>query len=188
MRLIYLFALLTFSQAFPAAAETAQQPDIDVSVVLDAAEQSGSANGMVRVHASREVIWALITSCPEAVSLIPGLTACDVLETAPDQSWQLIRHVMNYSWYVPTVTYEIRAAYRKPTHVDIERVSGDVRILRGSWDLLGQGDYTLARYKVELSPGFWVPSWVVHAALRRDLPKMLRSLRSRAEALQLVKH
>jgi hypothetical protein len=31
-------------------------------------------------------------------------------------------------------------------------------------------------------PGFWVPHWLVRIALRRDLPKMLRALRSRAEA------
>jgi hypothetical protein len=191
VRLIFLSALLLLAQtsraADPTAEEAPQQTDIDLAVVLDAGEQSGSANGTVRVHASREVIWALITSCPEALGMIPGLIACNIMETAPDQSWQLIRHVMNYSWYVPTVTYEIRASYQKPVHVDIERTSGDLRILRGSWDLQREGDYTLARYKVELAPGFWVPRWVVQAALKRDLPKMLRALRSRAETLQLGK-
>jgi hypothetical protein len=34
---------------------------------------------------------------------------------------------------------------------------------------------------VDLAPGFWVPHWMVRAVLRRDLPKMLRALRSRAE-------
>ena len=118
------------------------------------------------------------------MGMIPGLMACNVLETAADQSWQRIRHVMNYSWYVPTVSYEIRADYQKPAHVAIERISGDLRTLRGSWDLTSDGDFTLAHYSVDLAPGFWVPRWVVHAALRRDLPKMLRSLRARAEEVQ----
>jgi hypothetical protein len=168
--------------------ESAQPGDIDVSVALDSGEQSGSAKATVRMHARREVVWALITSCPEAMDMIPGLIACNVLETAPDQSWQRIRHVMNYSWYVPTVAYEIRASYQKPVHVAIERVSGDLRILRGSWDLQSDGEFTVAHYTVDLAPGFWVPRWVVHAALRRDLPKMLRSLRSRAEAVQAGQH
>jgi Polyketide cyclase / dehydrase and lipid transport len=190
VRLLFLSALLTLAQAARPAdfAADAPQDDIEMSVSLDAAEQSGSANAAVRVHARREVVWALITSCPEAMSMIPGLVACSVIETAPDQSWQLIRHVMNYSWYVPTVTYEIRASYQKPAHLAIERVSGDLRVLRGSWDLQDDGDYTIARYKVDLAPGFWVPRWVVHAALKRDLPKMLRSLRSRAEAVQNSPH
>jgi len=164
--------------------ESAQSGDIELSVALDSSEQSGSANATVRIHASREVVWALITSCTQALRMIPGLTVCDVLETAPDQSWQRIRHVMNYSWYVPTVAYELRATYQKPGHVAIERVSGDLRVLRGSWDLQSDGDFTLAHYSVDLAPGFWVPRWVVHAALRRDLPRMLRSLRARAEEVQ----
>jgi hypothetical protein len=174
------------AQAVRAAdvAPSAPQDDLAVSVSLDAAGQSGSADAEVRMHAHRDVVWDLITSCPEAMKMIPGLTACSVIDTAPDQSWQLIRHVMNYSWYLPTVTYEMRASYQKPAHLAIERVSGDLRVLRGSWDLKADGDYTIAHYKVDLAPGFWVPRWVVQAALKRDLPKMLRSLRARAEALQ----
>jgi hypothetical protein len=190
VRQLFLAALLTLAQAARAAdfSADASQDDINVSVSLDAAEQSGSASASVRMRARREVVWDLITSCPEAMSMIPGLIACNVIETAPDRSWQLIRQVMNYSWYVPTVTYQMRATYQKPLHIAIERVSGDLRILRGSWDLQGEGDYTIARYKIDLAPGFWVPRWVVHAALKRDLPKMLRSLRSRAEALQAGPH
>ena len=187
MRITFLLALLTLAQVSvgdSAAPDPAQPGDIDIAVSLDTAEQSGSATATVRIHASREIVWALITSCPEAMSMIPGLIACNVMETAPDLSWQRIRHVMNYSWYVPTVTYDFRATYQKPAHVAIERLSGDLRILRGSWDLQGEGDYTVAHYMVDLAPGFWVPHWIVRAALRRDLPRMLRALRTRAEFVQ----
>jgi Polyketide cyclase / dehydrase and lipid transport len=166
------------------AQDSAQHGDIDVAVALDAGEQSGSASATVRIHAHREVVWSLITSCKEALHLVPGLAACDVMETAPDRSWQRIRHVMDYSWYVPKLTYEIRASYDQPSRVSIERISGDLRILRGSWALQSDGDYTIAHYSVDLAPGFWVPHWIVRAALRRDLPKMLRALRTRAEFVQ----
>jgi hypothetical protein len=167
------------------AQDAAQHSDIEVRVFLDPAEQSGNAKATVRIHARREVVWSLITSCPESVALVPGLVACEVLETAPDRSWQRIRHVMNYSWFVPKLTYEIRASYDQPSRVSIERISGDLRILRGSWVLNSDGDYTLAHYAVDLAPGFWVPKWIVRSALRHDLPKMLRALRSRAEAMQI---
>jgi hypothetical protein len=162
--------------------EAAQNSDIQVTVTLDAAEQSGTASATVRIHSPRETVWALITSCPESVRMVPGLEVCDVLETAPDQSWQKIRHVMNYSWYVPKLTYVIRAAYDRPSKVTIERVSGDLRTLRGSWQLTSDGSYTVAHYMVDLAPGFWVPHWIVRSALRKDLPKMLRALRARAES------
>jgi Polyketide cyclase / dehydrase and lipid transport len=170
------------------AQEAAQQGDIEVRVSLDPAEQSGNAIAAVRIHAHREVVWSLITSCSESLILVPGLVSCQVLETAPDQSWQRIRHVMNYSWFVPKVSYEIRAAYDPPTRVAIERISGDLRVLKGSWVLNSDGDYTVAHYTVDLAPGFWVPQWIVRTALRHDLPKMLRALRSRAEAMQRQHH
>jgi len=187
VRFALLTALLAVSTAAIAAnlaQEAAQQGDIAVTVRLDGAEQNGNADATVRIHASREVVWSLITSCPESMALVPGLTACDVLETAPDRSWQRIRHVMNYSWFVPKVSYEIRASYDPPSRVSIERIAGDLRTLKGSWALKSDGDYTLAHYTVDLAPGFWVPHWIVRLALRRDLPKMLRALRSRAEAMQ----
>jgi hypothetical protein len=164
--------------------------------LLDAAEQSGSATPRPcecsceprGIHADRDV-WALITSCPEAMTMIPGLIACNVMETAPDQSWQRIRHVMNYSWYVPTVTYEIRASYEKPAHVvSSSAFRGICGFCAAPGICRARAITPLAHYKVDLAPGFWVPRWVVHAALKRDLPKMLRALRSRAEAVQDSRH
>ena len=166
------------------AQESAQHGDIEVAVSLDATEQSGSASASVRIHARREVVWSLITSCTEALRLVPGLVACEVMEAAPDGSWQRIRHVMDYSWYTPKLHYEIRASYDRPSRVSIERISGDLRVLRGSWALQSDGEETVAHYAVDLAPGFWVPRWIVRAALRRDLPKMLRALRTRAEFIQ----
>ena len=187
---IYLVLLIGFAAAAPAgdlAQESAQHGDIDVTVALDAGEQSGTASTTVRIHARREVIWPLLTSCTEALNLVPGLVDCQVEETAPDASWQRILHIVNYSWYTPKLTYEFRATYDRPSRISIERISGGLRVLRGSWILQSDGDYTIAHYTVELAPDFWVPHWIVRAALRRDLPKMLRALRSRAEQLQTQK-
>jgi hypothetical protein len=186
VRNLFIFAVLLatgVSRAADLAAEASSSNDIEISVSLDPAGQSGSASAIVRIHASRESVWSLITSCPESLRMVPGLEICDVLETAQDQSWQRIRHVMNYSWYVPKLTYVIRATYDPPAKVSIERISGDLRTLRGSWELKSDGDYTIAHYMVDLAPGFWVPNWIVRTALRKDLPKMLRALRSRAEAM-----
>ncbi len=181
--------LLGLVPAFADAARDAEmQGDIEVGVVLDSGEQSGEARAVVRIHASREIVWRLLTTCPEAVRLVPGLAQCEVLQTAPDGSWQLLRHVLDYSWYMPKLTYEIRATYDRPSRVTIERVAGDLRALRASWSLESDGADTLAHYSVELDPGFWVPHWLVRVALRHDLPKMLRALRSRAELLQPGAH
>ena len=180
--------LLLVAGAAPRAAAAwdaeQQHGDIEVGVSLGPSEQSGHASATVRIHAPREIVWSLIKSCTEAVKLVPGLIACEVLETSSDQSSQLIRHVVDYSWYLPKLTYEFRATYERPVRISIERVSGDFAVLRGSWYLQSDGDYTVAHYAVELAPDFWVPHWIVRVALRRDLPKMLRALRARAEVVQ----
>jgi Polyketide cyclase / dehydrase and lipid transport len=164
------------------AQDAEQQGDLDMSVSLDSGAQSGHAEATVRIHARPERIWPVLTSCAEALKLVPGLILCEVIDTAPDGSSQLIRQIIDYSWVLPKQTYEIRATYDYPTRVAIERVSGDLRTLRCSWYLEADGDYTVAHYSLDLTPGIWVPHWMVRLALRHDLPKMLREMRSRAEA------
>jgi hypothetical protein len=173
------FALLLagwLSTASPATLPhgAAQGDDTDVAMV-----QSSAA---IKIHAHRETVWALLTSCAEALELFPGLKECRVLDTAPDGSWQLIRHVMDYSWFVPTLTYVLRASYDYPGHISIQRDSGDLRTLKASWYLKSDGEFTMLSYSLEVTPGFWVPRWLVRIALKHDLPKMLRTLRARAES------
>jgi len=184
--IVLAFLLSASIVATPAGADIAkdaeQHGDIEVGAALDSAAQSGSVSATVRIHAPRERVWSLATSCEVALKTVPGLAACEVLETAPDRSWQLIRHVVDYSWYLPKLTFEIRATYEYPSRVSIERVSGDLSVLKGSWFFESDGDFTVAHYSLDLVPGFWVPRWLVRAALRRDLPKMLRALRTRAES------
>ena len=85
-----LLLLLICAAPRAVAAREAGQPhgDIEVAVSLGPSAQSGHASATVRIHAPREVVWSLLTSCTEALKLMPGLIACDVLETAPDQSSQ----------------------------------------------------------------------------------------------------
>jgi hypothetical protein len=156
--------------------------DPPVDVVLDSGEQSGHATATVRIHAHRDTLWRVLTSCAEAIKIVPGLRTCEVEATAPDLSWQTIRQVVDYSWFVPRVSYVMKATYEKPRSIDFDKVSGDLMSLRGSWTLDSDGEYTVAHYALEFAPGFWVPRWLVRAAMRRDLPKMLRALRERAEA------
>jgi hypothetical protein len=175
--------LLASAGARAEPAEDAEpQGDIDMRVSLDSGAQSGSAAATVRIHARPAAIWPLLTSCAEALKLVPGLISCEVLDTAPDGSSQRIRQVVDYSWILPKLTYEIRADYDYPARVSIERVAGDLRTLKCSWYLEADGDYTVAHYSLDLTPGIWVPRWLVRFALRHDLPKMLRELRARAEA------
>jgi hypothetical protein len=164
------------STASPAAQPpgAAQGDDTDVAFVQTSAT--------IRVHARRETVWALLTSCAMALELVQGLKECEVLDTAPDGSWQLIRQVIEYSWYVPKLSYIVRDTYDYPRRILIQRDSGDLRTLKAAWYLEADGEFTVLRYSLDIAPGFWVPRWLVRIALKHDLPKMLRALRTRAES------
>jgi hypothetical protein len=176
--------ILAFAGAVRADAVGVAEPhgDIDIAVSVDSTAQSGRAQAAVRIHADRAAVWSVLTSCASAMRLVPGIVDCAVVETAPDRSWQLVRHVIDYSWYVPRLAFVFRADYRYPERISIRQVSGALRVLEGSWDLETDGDFTIARCSLALAPGFWVPRWLINAALKHDLPKMLRALRSAAES------
>jgi Polyketide cyclase / dehydrase and lipid transport len=152
----------------------AQGDDAEMTVVQTSAT--------LKVHARRETVWSRLTSCSAALEYVPGLIACQVLETAPDRSWQRVRQVVDYSWFVPTFAYVFRASYDYPSRISIERESGDLRTLKCSWYLRADGEFTIVQYSFEVTPGFWVPRWIVRFALKHDLPKMMRALRSELES------
>jgi hypothetical protein len=172
-----LLLLAGWVSTAPAAAlppGAAPGDDTDVAFVQTSAT--------IRVHARRETVWGLLTSCATALELVQGLKECQVLDTAPDGSSQLIRQVIEYSWYVPKLTYVLRDTYDYPRRILIQRDSGDLRTLKAAWYLQADGEYTVLRYSLEVTPGFWVPRWLVRIAVKHDLPKMLRTLRTRAES------
>jgi len=170
-------------EAAPKAnAGAAAGDDFVLNITMDPSEASGTATASIRIHASKDALWSILTSCPEALQIVPGLKLCVVQETAKDQSWQRIRQVMDYSWFTPRVSYDVVASYNKHDGIAFEKVAGDQLRLRGSWGLQSDGEYTVAHYVLEFSPGYWMPRWFVKAAMKRDLPKMLRALRAHAEA------
>lgn len=184
--LFVIMVIFAVSHAHAGEPATRSEPpdDYHLQIKLDAAEQGGVASASVRIHATRAVIWQVLTSCAQAVEIVPGLKTCEVLETAPDLSWQRIRQVMDYSWFIPRVSYEVKVNYTKPSGIVFEKVAGDLMRLKGSWVLQSDGDFTVAQYDLDFVPGFWVPRWFVRSALKRDLPKMLRALREHAESAQ----
>jgi hypothetical protein len=185
----FALLLLLFWSAMPAwsdsPANEAEAPDeFHLTIRVDPNDQGGAASADVRIHASREVLWGVLTSCEAALTIVPGLKVCEVLEDAPDHSWQRIRQVMDYSWIIPRVNYVMQANYKKPDDISFEKIAGDPMRMHGSWTLQSEGEFTVAHYQLDFMPGFWVPHWFVRSSLKRDLPKMLRALRIQAEAAQ----
>jgi uncharacterized protein YndB with AHSA1/START domain len=152
---------------------------------VDPEHPRGAVHAAVRIAAPPEAIWRVLTDCQQALTFVPGLKSCRRIDGAPDGSWQDIEHVVHYSWLLPTVSWVFRAQYQRPYRIDFHRVSGDIKEEQGTWVLTPtpDGEATVVQYDVYLDPGFWIPQFLVHRSLRKDLPAALKGLRERVEGV-----
>lgn len=169
-------------------AERARVLGGEVLVATDAAGSGGGgpqgARAAIRIAAPPGRVFAVMTSCEEALRFVPRLESCRVLETAADGSYELVEQVVNLRWYLPRIRFVFRADYSPPREVRISNVSGGLREHEGRWTLdpLEGGAATLVEYRVRVVPRYPVPQWLILATLKRDLPETLRALAARCTA------
>jgi ribosome-associated toxin RatA of RatAB toxin-antitoxin module len=157
--------------------------EVVVASAIDPTHPRGRVRAAVRIDASPEAIFAVVTDCHEALSFVPGLRHCRLVGRAPDGSWQDVEHDVRYSWLLPSIRYVFRAMYEPPSRIDFHRVSGDLKEEEGTWLLTRtpDGAATVVEYEVYLDPGFWIPRALVTRSLRKDIPAVLTGLRDCVE-------
>jgi hypothetical protein len=158
---------------------------VAVSASIGGHEPGGQVHAAVKIHARPETVWHVMRECESAPSYIPGLKRCRRIDRASDGSWEIIEHEVKYSWLMPAIHSVLRLEYR-PWEIDFHRLSGDLKAEDGTWRVQGadNGKATIVEYQLHVEPGFWVPSAIVRASLRRELPAALLALRSRVESIE----
>ena len=158
--------------------------EIIVHADIDPSGASGRARAAVWIAAPREQVYAWMTDCPKALTFVPRMTGCTILQTGPEPGSALIAHEVDYSWFLPRMHYVFRARNTFPAQVEFQEASGDLAINRGSWRLAAVPDagHTLVIYEVRIKPRLYVPQWLVRRSLRKDLPDLLTALRRVSEA------
>jgi hypothetical protein len=161
---------------------------VAVHVAFDGDGSRVLVNAAVRIKASPEVIWGVLTDCDHAASFIPGVKRCRRVQAAPDGSWEIIEQESKYSWLMPSVTTVVHADYKRPQRIDFNRVSGDLKDEQGTWLLEKEAHRPSAavtvEYELHVDPGFWVPRVLVRHSLRTELPEALAAMRARAESIE----
>lgn len=152
----------------------------------DSAAPRGLVRAAVRIAASPEDIWRVMTDCAQAPFYVPGLTQCRRIDIAPDGSWEDIEHEVKFSKLLPPIRYVFRAQYYRPHRMDFHRISGDLKEQSGTWLLTAtpDGAATVVEYEVYVDPGFWIPQSLVERMLRKDVPEVLSGLRARVAQQQ----
>jgi coenzyme Q-binding protein COQ10 len=156
---------------------------VSTATAIDPERPRGRVRAAVRIKASPEAIWRVMTDCAQTPSFVPGLKGCRRIDGAADGSWEDIEHEVRYSWLLPTIRYVFRAHYDRPHRIDFRRTSGDLKEEEGTWLLTQTPDAsaTVVEYEVYVDPGFWIPQVLVSRSLRKDLPAALSGLRDRVE-------
>jgi len=193
-RVIVVAMALMPSSALTAASGWVAEPDVQnrlasgevvvqAATSVDPAAPRGRVRAAVRIAASSQAIWSVMTDCSQARLYVPGLKQCRRIDGAPDGRWEDIEHELRYSWLLPAVRYVFRAEYDRPRRMDFHRVRGDLKEEEGTWLLMQtpDGSATVVEYEVYLDPGFWIPQFLVTRALRKDVPAVLSGLRDRVE-------
>jgi len=144
-------------------------------------------NGHIRaaalIEATAERVWAILEDCEHAPEYLPNVLTCELVETLEQQNAQIFRQRIRPRWYLPSFEHEFRLDYQPYTRMDVNRVSGPLGKLEGTWRLLpASGGGIILIYSLNFEPGLPVPRFIVGRILGHDLPVILAAVRDRAEA------
>ena len=144
----------------------------------------GHIRAAILIEATAERVWAILEDCESAPEFIPNVLACELMETLEQQNAQIFRQRVKFAWFLPSFEHEFRLDYEPYTRIDVNRVSGPMKILDGTWRLVPTaGSSIILIYDLNFDPGMPIPRFVVGRTLRRDLPVILAAVRDRAEAV-----
>jgi hypothetical protein len=137
----------------------------------------------VEIDAPATAIWDVLKACEIAPEYVPNVQSCTKLEELDGGRAELFVQTIKPIFFMPTFEHVFRLDYTPYTRIDVNRVSGPIAVMQGTWWLLPRdGGHILLVYELALDPGMPIPRFLVRATLKRDLPKVLAAVRERAEA------
>jgi hypothetical protein len=135
------------------------------------------------IDAAPAAIWAVLKACEIAPEYVPNVVSCKKLEELDGGRADLFVQTIKPIFFMPTFEHVFRLDYTPYARIDVNRVSGPIAQMQGSWWLVPQDNgRTLLVYELALDPGMPIPRFMVRATLKRDLPKVITAVRDRAEA------
>jgi len=168
----------------PAESQRVAARGIVIKATLDASQRRGTVRAAIRIDAPAHVIFEMMTHCEDALRYVPHMRVCRVRDQAPDNTWQLVEHEIDFGWYAPRIKYVFRADLVADRRIDFRQVAGDFKANEGTWEIepAEDGSHALLLYRAYIDPPGYMPNWLVRSTFRREMPQMLTDLRKRCEA------
>ena len=143
---------------------------VDTAIVIDAEPQT---------------IWDILVACEIAPDYVPNVVACRSLQIINEGRAELFIQTVKPAFFIPAFEHVFRMDYERWERIVISRVSGPIRQLNSTWNLEPRTDGSiLLTYTLQVDPGIPIPRLFVRQTLRRDLPRVLEGIRTRAESMR----
>ena len=137
----------------------------------------------VEVDAPATAIWDVLKACEISPEYVPNVQSCTKVEELDGGRAELFKQTIKPVFFLASFEHVFRLDYTPYTRIDVNRVSGPIAHLQGSWWLVPEvNGRILLVYEISLDPGMPIPRFMVRATLKHDLPKVLAAVRERAEA------
>ena len=144
------------------------------------------SQGGIDIMVPADTILAIMLDCDRMSEVSSDIRACDVLETAPDGSWDIRKQKFAVSPLLPKFKSTFKTSYTHSAdgHVmEIEKISGDLKVQEGRWDIVALGpNSTRVIYQAAIKPSLPVPAKIIRKQVAIGIPDILRNLRNVAVA------
>jgi hypothetical protein len=136
----------------------------------------------IAIDADRETVWDLLTACEISPEYVPHVIDCNQIDTISDGAAELFLQTVKPAFFLPKFEHVFRLDYFPLDRIEVSHISGPIDRMEGAWRLIDRpGMPMVLVHSLTLKPGFPVPPLFVRNTLKRDLPMVLREIRSRAE-------
>jgi carbon monoxide dehydrogenase subunit G len=148
------------------------------------AVQSGvrtNVAGWIDIEAPACAVWAVLTTCDRAPSIMPGVQSCRVLS---HDSQSETRELVGRHPLLPSAENSIvHVEFDPPSFVKFTGIGGNLGKLEAEWEItpLGEG-WTRASYQGQVTAPVHAPSFLVRLVARHDTARALAAVRREAAA------
>jgi uncharacterized protein YndB with AHSA1/START domain len=147
--------------------------------VLPDTDGAGLIHAAIDIAAPPKTVWRVMTDCRLAAKLVATVTSCKVLQSDPQDRWDVREQVTRGGLFFPSLHNVFRSDYERYSLIRFHRVSGDMKIEDGEWRLepLDGGAGTRVIYVNRIAVNLFAPAFMVRAGIKSDTPKVLMNLR-----------
>ena len=156
----------------------------DVVVGMQNDGDTKLVTGKIVINQPPERVWPVMVNPFEFKGKIsPRMKQVEVVVDKLNLS--VLKVTLDMSFLFPNFTYVVESKYKNGERIDFHRVGGVLRDFKGSWAMspIEGGNKTELTYSMYVDPGFFVPQWIVREGVKGELPRTLKGLRKRVDAV-----